>query len=181
MNPKRRPGTKTLRKRIPPLVVLFLLPICPLCVALAVVWFKPTGSEGGISDRNHSSQRSDAPAVHGLVKSGQESPRGAETEDVTGSANSQVYVDPATGKIGPPPQKTKRLPRTLSPAEENALSSSSAGLEETPVRGAAGGMKIDLRGRFQTEMTVSIDTQSNLSVQCSPSDGSEKKGTPREK
>ena len=67
----------------------------------------------------------------------------------------KVYVDPSTGKISDtPPPGQQGL--TLSPAEQNAFSRSSQGLVEVPNSGPAGGMKVNLQGRFKSPLVATV-------------------------
>lgn len=59
-----------------------------------------------------------------------------------------VYIDPITGEVLPN-SAPGTTPLQLSPAEANAFSTSSVGLVEVPNAAPGGGVKIDLRGRFQ--------------------------------
>lgn len=169
------------RKQFSRIVILLALALCLMCLGVMIVPFKSAIMEVHEREATRYSRPGESPAVHALVEPHQGAAQQVERARLAGSASSQVYLDPVTGKIGPPPQEAKSLPRLLSPEEENARSSSSEGLVETPVLGPAGGVKIDLQGRFRSEAVASIDTQSNLSIQCAPSGVSENKGTQREK
>jgi hypothetical protein len=69
-----------------------------------------------------------------------------------------VRIDPATGKpfLGNVP---------LSPELENAISTSSEGLQEVPSPG--GGTMVDLQGRFRTIIAVKITTNGRNSNETS--------------
>lgn len=67
----------------------------------------------------------------------------------------RVYIDPSTGQtVATPPAGSQ--PLVLSPAEQNAASTSSDGLTPVPSAGSAGGVKVDLRGRFQSPLIATI-------------------------
>ena len=148
-------------------------------------------------DSTGSIRSSELPPVHVLAETRQKAAQRVGTPPSPRSANSQVHLDPVTGRIGGPPPAAERIHRVLSPEDENRLSTSSEGLIETPVAGPHGGVKIDLQGRFRSGTAVSIDAQGNLSTQCNSdvaskdslpgtnsktlSGVSESKGTHREK
>ena len=72
------------------------------------------------------------------------------------AAGTVVYVDPQTGAIlREPAPGTLRL--QVTPQEQNALSSSHQGLVQEPAAVPGGGIKLDLQGRFQSPMVVTID------------------------
>ena len=73
-----------------------------------------------------------------------------------------IEVDPSTGRILPGTPQT--LP-PLSPAEQNAVSTSSEGLQELPVVGAAGGTKVNLQGRFQSPLMATVGPDGKVVVE----------------
>ncbi len=79
-----------------------------------------------------------------------------------GQSGMTVYIDPQTGAIRSEPAPNTQ-PLTLSPQEQNALSSSQEGLVQVPVPG--GGYKIDLQGRFQSPLIGTIDPKGNVKMQ----------------
>ncbi len=85
-----------------------------------------------------------------LMTSG--SPARADDAPVGGM---RVYIDPSTGRPTETPPAGSQ-PLVLSPAEQNAFSTSSSGLTAAPSTGPAGGMKVDLRGRFQSPLIATI-------------------------
>ena len=74
-----------------------------------------------------------------------------------------IYVDPHTGAIlkGLAPGT---VPLQLSPELRNALSTSHDGLVEVPSPLPGGGVKLDLRGRFQSPLFVTIDATGNAKI-----------------
>lgn len=62
------------------------------------------------------------------------------------------YIDPETGQITDTPRTPKQAPIELSPELENAMSTSSEGLEEKKSLLPGGGYYIDLEGRFQSPL-----------------------------
>jgi hypothetical protein len=79
-----------------------------------------------------------------------------------GAAGMIIYIDPQTGAILNEPAPGT-VPLQLTPKLQNALSTSHQGLVETPAAG--GGVKIDLQGRFQSPLAVTIDANGNLRIQ----------------
>jgi hypothetical protein len=73
-----------------------------------------------------------------------------------------VYLDPQTGALRHAPAPGT-VPLQLTPALQNAVSTSHQGLVETPAAG--GGVKVDLQGRFQSPLVATIDAHGNLSMQ----------------
>lgn len=88
-------------------------------------------------------------------------PRQHACRATPGTAGMTVAVDPLTGAL--------RLPTVeeflrLSPAEENSVSRSSAGLQQ--VRRPDGSVVMDLQGRFQDFMAVRIRPDGRKVFQC---------------
>jgi len=75
----------------------------------------------------------------------------------------QVYRDPQSGRIGPPPPGAK--PLELSPAEQNMLSHSEEGLP-APRALPGGGEAIDLQGRFRNMAVATVGTGGQPTVSC---------------
>ncbi len=75
-----------------------------------------------------------------------------------------IYVDPTTGAIVKEPAPGT-VPLTLTPELRNALSTSHQGLVEevSPIPG--GGIKLDLQGRFQNPLMVTIDGEGRVRMQ----------------
>ena len=74
-----------------------------------------------------------------------------------------VYIDPSTGEVlsGPAPGAQ---PLQLSPAERNALSTSHQGLVQVPSTVPGGGVKLDLRGRFQSPLIAVVAADGTANV-----------------
>ena len=87
---------------------------------------------------------------------------GSPMTNIHGNAGRKVFVDPATGKLIPPP----RPAAPVTPPLEDALSTSGEGLRETPGKTRGGGIKIDLQGRFRSTVTATIDPEGRLSTRC---------------
>jgi len=87
----------------------------------------------------------------------------AGDESVQGAAGMKVYVDPSTGQIThtPPPNAATM---SLSPAEQNAFSRSDQGLVQIPNAGPAGGVKVDLQGRFQSPLIATVGPDGRLQI-----------------
>lgn len=82
-----------------------------------------------------------------------------------GAAASRVYKDPVTGEMGAPPAAAPSP--QVPPAMEGAVNTSSQSLVET--QDAAGGIKVDLRGRFRSFATATKGANGQVSTSCSPS------------
>lgn len=67
------------------------------------------------------------------------------------AAGLKVRLDPVTHRIVPPPAGL-----APDPAEQKMFNSSHEGLVEEPGTTAAGGFKVDLRGRFQSAVSVQV-------------------------
>ena len=151
-----------------PCVMLFVLALCLVCVGVVIVSFRSAIMERQDHDATRFRRPNKSPTIHGLVEPRQGATQRAQTAELASSARREVYLDPVTGQFGAPPPGTKRPAPVLSPEEENALSSSSEGLVQTPLMGPRGGVKIDLQGRFRSEVVATISAQSNLSIRCGP-------------
>jgi hypothetical protein len=75
-----------------------------------------------------------------------------------GSASQRVFVDPETGELVSP---ARAMPKQAPPANA-AFSTSHEGLveEESPVPG--GGVMVDLQGRFQSPLMVTLDSDGGV-------------------
>ncbi len=82
-----------------------------------------------------------------------------------GSAAQIIYIDPKTGRFGPPPAGARPA---LSAAESAAMSTSHEGLVETPSPTPGGGIMVDLKGRFQSPVTATLDSEGNLTIHHMP-------------
>ena len=88
-------------------------------------------------------------------------PEGAAPAAITGSAQ-RAYLDPDTGRLlrEPPPGAPVM---TLGPEELNMLSTSDAGLVETPLPG--GGYMVDLQGRFRHMAVATVADDGTIVIQ----------------
>lgn len=73
-----------------------------------------------------------------------------------GAAGMTIHIDPRTGARLPEPAAGS-VPLPLSPQLRDALSTSHQGLVEVPSPVPGGGVKLDLQGRFQSPLVVTID------------------------
>jgi hypothetical protein len=81
-----------------------------------------------------------------------------------GASGMTVHIDPQTGRILREPAPGT-VPLQLTPQQQNALSTSHQGLVEVPASEPGGGTKIDLQGRFQSPLAVTIDANGKLKMQ----------------
>jgi hypothetical protein len=90
----------------------------------------------------------------------------AETLDAVpgGAHGMMIYIDPKTGALLKEPAPGT-VPLQLSPQLQNALSTSHQGLVETPSSMPGGGVKVDLQGRFQSPLFVTIDAKGKVKMQ----------------
>jgi hypothetical protein len=82
----------------------------------------------------------------------------------TGASGMTVYIDPRTGAILKEPAPGT-LPLQLTPQLRDALSTSHQGLVEVPSPVPGGGVKVDLQGRFQSPLVVTIDPEGKIKTQ----------------
>ena len=75
----------------------------------------------------------------------------------------QIYRDPQTGQIGPPPPGAR--PLELSPAERRMLSHSEEGLPPPRVL-PGGGVALDLQGRFRNMAVGTVGSNGQAAVGC---------------
>lgn len=146
-------------------VVISVIALCLISAGAAIIFRKSAivGGPGRFGDHSREGELRPAHALHEPPQSTTQQP---ELTELAGSAGRQVYLDPLTGKIGVPPPGVTNLARLMSLEEEKALSTSSEGLEQIPLTGPAGGVKVDLQGRFRSQVVVAIDSLSNISVRC---------------
>jgi len=108
-----------------------------------------------------------APSVQTQTGSGASAaPQAAKTPDAVpgGASGMMIYIDPTTGAILKEPAPGT-VPLRLTPQLQNALSTSHQGLVETPSSVAGGGVKVDLQGRFQSPLFVTIDAHGKVKMQ----------------
>lgn len=75
-----------------------------------------------------------------------------------------VHIDPTTGAILTKPVPGS-VPLQLTPQLSGALSTSHQGLVDIPGRAADDGVKLDLQGRFQSVLVVTIDANGKARIQ----------------
>lgn len=85
-------------------------------------------------------------------------------EDTPPTSGLTVHVDPQTGRILSEPAPGTQ-PLVLSPDIQNALSTSHEGLKEVPGAEPGGGMKLDLKGRFQSPLLATTDADGKTTIQ----------------
>jgi len=90
-------------------------------------------------------------------------------KNLTAGAESEaqrVYIDPETGEFTTPPE------REIATARKQALTAASStsheGLEERPAPG--GGTMVDLKGRFRSPLTATIDSNGKIKIEHQASD-----------
>jgi hypothetical protein len=87
-----------------------------------------------------------------------------------------IHIDPKTGALLKEPAPGT-VPLQLTPQLQNALSTSHEGLVETPSSVPGGGVKLDLQGRFQSPLFVTIDADGKVKMQhldATPESGDKK-------
>ena len=83
----------------------------------------------------------------------------------------RVYIDPETGEFTSPPAKTVPTARTTAPSA--AFSTSDEGLEEKPSPVPGGGTMVELKGRFRTPLTATIDSNGKIKIEHQASEEQE--------
>lgn len=83
----------------------------------------------------------------------------------------RVYIDPETGEFTTPPERGVPAARTTAPSA--AFSTSHEGLEERPSPVPGGGTMVDLKGRFQSPLTATIDGNGKTIIEHQVSDEQE--------
>jgi len=87
--------------------------------------------------------------------------------DQTGAAGMRVYRDPATGAFTAPPTDaaTDALANERA-ARRQARESATGAPAEEPGTSAAGGVTMDLQGRFQSDTTATIGADGAVHLGC---------------
>lgn len=89
-----------------------------------------------------------------------------------GTAGMKGYVNPETKEILSP---TPAMQVTESVPVDHMLSTSAEGLKQVQSSARPGGIRMDLKGRFRSAMTVTVDAQGNQVVGCGDPDHVEEK------
>lgn len=84
--------------------------------------------------------------------------------DAQPTAGMRAYKDPVTGRFGEPPAGAPE--RAV--AAEAAVSTSAESLTETPGQTPAGGVRLDLQGRFRSYSAATKDEEGRIKVHCLP-------------
>lgn len=91
-------------------------------------------------------------------------PPGENPATVPGSTSGMtIYIDPKTGAFLKEPAPGY-VPLKISPQLQKALSTSHEGLVESPSSVPGGGVKLDLQGRFQSPLFVTIDCDGKVKM-----------------
>ena len=91
-------------------------------------------------------------------------PPDSASQDVTPRAvgGMKAYRDPVTGeRVGPPPGAVPP-----SAPQPSALSRSHTGLEAVPTGTTAGGVRVDLQGRFRSSLVATKRPDGTVSTRC---------------
>ena len=75
----------------------------------------------------------------------------------------RVYIDPETGEFITPPEREVPAAERLEPRA--AFSTSQDGLTEIPSPVPGGGTMVDLKGRFRSPLTATIDSDGKISIE----------------
>jgi hypothetical protein len=75
----------------------------------------------------------------------------------------RVYIDPETGEFITPEEAEVLPEKRLTPPA--AYSTSHEGLEERPSPAPGGGTMVDLKGRFQSPLTATIDSSGEIKIE----------------
>ena len=91
----------------------------------------------------------------------------------TGSAEDagmRVFRDPATGAFTAPPTTTGTADAlsAVDATRARALETAPSELVEEPGTSPAGGVTLDLRGRFQSDQSATVDANGALHTRCHP-------------
>ncbi|MGD8371623.1 MAG: hypothetical protein PVF76_09020 [Syntrophobacterales bacterium] len=100
--------------------------------------------------------------------------QGQTEENLTTSEESgalRVYIDPETGEFTSPPARGIPAARTTAPSATS--STSHEGLEERPSPVPGGGTMVDLKGRFHSPLTATIDVNGKTRIEHQVSDEQE--------
>lgn len=82
----------------------------------------------------------------------------------TPSRGMLIYIDPQTGALLREPAPGT-VPLQLTPAFQDAVSTSHQGLVEVPSPAPGGGVSVNLQGRFQSPLFVTTDANGKVRIQ----------------
>ena len=102
-----------------------------------------------------------AMAVRGAKPKSAVTPPAPPPDQSFAAAGLRVHVDPATGRIAPPPAQAASVPGV-----KTKIPSSHQGLVEERGTTAAGGFKIDARGQFQTSVLLRAGPDGKPALTC---------------
>ena len=85
------------------------------------------------------------------------------------SASIRAYIDPETGEFITPPEPQVPAAEMLAP--QAAFSTSHDDLVEIPSPVAGGGTMVDLKGRFRSPLTATIDRSGKINIGHHPIGG----------
>jgi hypothetical protein len=109
-----------------------------------------------------SAEATQVPSSAPLVAEHDGQPVGA----IEGASGMKIHRDPVTGELGAPPAEA---PDQVSLPPDDALSTSSEGLMETPSPVPGGGSMVDLQGRFRSPLIATQDAEGKITIQHLPS------------
>ncbi len=84
--------------------------------------------------------------------------------DAQPAAGMRAYKDPVTGRFVEPPAGAPE--RAM--ATQAAVSTTAEGLTETAGQTPAGGVRLDLQGRFRSHAVATRDVEGRVKVHCLP-------------
>ena len=90
-------------------------------------------------------------------------PESSDSTARSAASAQKAYVDPQTGEFVPPPRVES--PSDNQPLSPAALSTSEETLQEEPSPVPGGGMMIDLKGRHQSPIKSTIDSDGRATVE----------------
>jgi hypothetical protein len=97
-------------------------------------------------------------------------PAASDTHPATSSqpAGQRVYIDPTTGKVGVPPAGAA-APSAAGGAATTAAPAP-APLAQQAVASPAGGVMVDLEGRFRREVRAQVQPDGKVTTECVPAE-----------
>lgn len=86
------------------------------------------------------------------------------------SGAQKAYVDPESGELAGPP--THDAPGSAQPGEASTLSNSADAMEEKPSPVPGGGVMIDMKNRFRSPISATIEHDGKLKIEHTVNDQS---------